>query len=90
MSNREEKLLLVRHLVHGDPHIVLDDARCAVCTQRACLYFCPAGCFTTEDNLVQFSYEGCLECGTCRLACPEEALTWNNPLGGYGVTFRMG
>ena len=50
MSNREEKLLLVRHLVHGDPHIVLDDARCAVCTQRACDLFVDVIIVTQTPN----------------------------------------
>ncbi|MEK6545549.1 MAG: ferredoxin family protein, partial [Nitrospinota bacterium] len=32
--------------------------------------------------------EGCLECGTCRIAC--EFIEWRNPKGGYGVCYRYG
>ncbi|MBN1317387.1 MAG: 4Fe-4S binding protein [Anaerolineales bacterium] len=90
MIDLSEKLLRVRHVVAMEPHIVLDDTRCESCDLQSCLYVCPAGCFTLEDGQIQFSYEGCLECGTCRVVCPNKALTWDYPLGGYGVSFRYG
>jgi len=90
MIDRSEKLLRVRQIVAVEPHIILDTTRCSTCEQKACLYFCPAGCFTENNGGIEFSYEGCLECGTCRIMCPNEALTWNYPLGGFGVSFRYG
>jgi NAD-dependent dihydropyrimidine dehydrogenase PreA subunit len=36
------------------------------------------------------SYEGCLECGTCMIACSEGAIDWRNPRGGFGVSLRYG
>ncbi|MCM1564385.1 MAG: 4Fe-4S dicluster domain-containing protein [Dehalobacter sp.] len=90
MSDRAEKLELIRHVVHMEPHIILDSAKCSNCQQKPCLYVCPAGCFTEKDGETEFQYAGCLECGTCRVMCAKEALKWDYPLGGYGVSIRMG
>lgn len=90
MTNRSEKLLCVRHVVAREAHITLENSKCATCEPRPCLYFCSAGCFTEEESEMKFRYEGCLECGTCRVMCSRQALTWGYPLGGYGVSFRMG
>ena len=35
-------------------------------------------------------YAGCLECGTCLIACNEGALSWSYPKGDYGVQYRFG
>lgn len=90
MTDRSEKLLWVRHVVSLEPHIVLDNTKCVDCNSKPCLYVCSAGCFTEEDGEIKFNYEGCMECGTCRVMCNHQALTWNYPPGGFGVTFRYG
>lgn len=90
MTDRSEKLLCVRHRVAEKGHIVLDNSKCTGCELKPCLYFCSAGCFTEKEGEVNFRYEGCLECGTCRVMCRTGALTWGYPLGGYGVSFRIG
>ncbi|NLI93129.1 MAG: ferredoxin family protein [Peptococcaceae bacterium] len=90
MSDRAEKLLTIRHHVSRTPHIVLDTEKCAACLLKPCLYFCPAGCFSLVDNELKFQYEGCLECGTCRVMCANNALKWDYPQGGYGVSVRLG
>jgi ferredoxin like protein len=90
MTDRSEKLLRVRYLVSSEPHIRLDCAKCADCQLKGCLYFCPAGCFTQEDGKIKYEYAGCLECGACRATCPGGALTWDYPLGGFGVSYRLG
>ncbi|WP_243678951.1 4Fe-4S dicluster domain-containing protein [Vulcanisaeta distributa] len=33
---------------------------------------------------------GCLECGTCRVVCPENNIEWNYPKSGFGVQYRFG
>jgi ferredoxin like protein len=43
-----------------------------------------------EEGKVIVNYEGCLECGTCFIACQDEALTWHYPRAGYGVQYRFG
>lgn len=90
MTDRTEKLLNVRYVVSMEPHIILDSSKCETCEQKVCIYFCPAGCFKDENNEVKYNYEGCFECGTCRVMCTNEALKWDYPLGGYGVSFRIG
>lgn len=79
-----------------EAHIVLDAPRCESCTNRPCLYVCAAKCYTHDESssAVRFDYAGCLECGTCRIACRQlgEAgvKSWNYPVGTFGVAFRHG
>lgn len=52
---------------------------------------CPAGLYSLNDQgEVEFTIDGCLECGTCRIACGTEVLEWHYPNGGSGVQFRFG
>jgi len=52
---------------------------------------CPAGLYVqNEDGSVTLTIDGCLECGTCRIACGPEVLEWHYPEGGTGVQFRFG
>jgi len=52
---------------------------------------CPAGLYSENgEGQIQLSIDGCLECGTCRIACGLEVLEWNYPSGGCGVQYRFG
>jgi ferredoxin like protein len=52
---------------------------------------CPAGLYSVgKDGQVELTIDGCLECGTCRIACGTEVLDWNYPAGGSGVQYRFG
>ena len=54
------------------------------------LFVCPANVYELNDKgepIVNF--ENCLECGTCRVAAPDE-IEWEYPQGGFGVTFKYG
>jgi ferredoxin like protein len=52
---------------------------------------CPAGLYSANDQgEITLAIDGCLECGTCRIACGTEVLEWNYPEGGAGVQFRFG
>ena len=54
------------------------------------LFVCPAKVYELNDKGESIvSFENCLECGTCRVAAPDE-IEWEYPQGGYGVTFRYG
>jgi len=58
---------------------------------KKALVVCPAGLYSeNEDGEVTISVDGCLECGTCLLACGSEILEWHYPGGGSGVQFRFG
>ena len=91
--NIEAKLGLDVFRVDGEqPHIVIDHEACRTrCTVRYCLHVCPANLYTVgEGDRILVNHEGCLECGTCLIACPAEALTWHYPRAGYGVQYRFG
>ena len=76
--------------VDYEPHIKVDPEKCAGCEKKPCTYLCPAGCYTLLEGNVLFSYEGCLECGTCRVICPKKAIEWNYPVSGRGIHYRFG
>ena len=88
----EERMATVEFRVAERPHIVVDGEVCRSCTTRACVHACPANLFApTADGGILFSYEQCLECGTCYMVCNEEgAIAWAYPEGGHGVVFRHG
>lgn len=71
------------------PHILVDYTKCEKCNAKPCIYLCPAGCYTLAGDRVVFSYEGCVECGTCRVVCPMDAITWNYPRSGHGIMYRF-
>lgn len=58
---------------------------------KRAILVCPAGLYSENENgEVELTIDGCLECGTCRLACGTDVLDWNYPAGGAGVQFRFG
>ena len=86
----EDRMATVEFRVAERAHIVVDSDVCRSCTTKACVTACPANLFVpTADGGVLFNYEQCFECGTCYLVCNKEgALTWEYPLGGFGVVLR--
>lgn len=90
--NIEAKLGLNVFKIDTESHIIIDQEICqAECQTRPCLHVCPANVYTLDpEDRVQAGYEGCLECGTCLIACPHEALTWHYPNAGFGVQYRFG
>ncbi len=86
-----EKLAINKYeLDEGHPHIELNNEICQKCVDKACLFVCPAGVYTEQDGKIMADWAGCLECGTCKAACPTEALTWVYPRGGFGIIYRYG
>ena len=53
---------------------------------------CPAALYKREpDGTTSFDYAGCLECGTCRIACGDTIIArWENPQPTMGVEYRFG
>ncbi len=74
--------------VEETPHITVDFNLCVKCDTKPCARLCPGECFTTVGEKVLYSYEGCLECGTCRVICPHKAVSWSYPRSGKGVQYR--
>jgi len=89
--NIDDKLALNLFHVDKDPHIRLDQEICRRCPHKLCTYVCPVENYTIDgdNNNVVFSWEGCLECGTCRIVCDQGAIAWDYPRGGCGVSYRF-
>lgn len=53
---------------------------------------CPAALYKRdEEGVKSFDYAGCLECGTCRIACGDTIITkWTNPQPTMGIEYRFG
>lgn len=58
---------------------------------KAAVLVCPAGLYRLEeDGSVSVSEDGCLECGTCKIACGDDAIEWRYPDAMCGVQYRFG
>ena len=91
MENRlDEKLATLAFKTDPEPHIVIEEEKCPACEGRPCIVVCPANLYLWEVDRVVHTCEGCLECGSCRVICPQGAITWHYPRGGYGVRYRWG
>jgi len=75
-----------------ETHIHIKQEICKDCAERHCLYICPGGLYSINEDTGELliEYAGCLECGSCLVACPCGALEWNYPRGGFGVQYRYG
>lgn len=53
---------------------------------------CPAALYRRDEAGVKsFDYAGCLECGTCRIACGDTIIKkWEYPQPTMGVEYRFG
>ena len=53
---------------------------------------CPAALYKEDDEgRRRFDWAGCLECGTCRIACEDTIIEkWDNPAPLMGIEYRYG
>ena len=86
----ESRLYTLLYQVDRQRHITVNSEICANCKEQWCTFVCPAECFSMVEGKVEFAYDGCLECGSCRQVCEKKAIDWKYPRGGYGVGFRYG
>jgi len=89
----DDKLFLDKFKVDSEnPHLEINDKEiCRKCDTKDCVYVCPVGNYKNGSNgEISVSWEGCLECGSCRFACSRNAINWNYPRGGYGIKYRYG
>jgi ferredoxin like protein len=88
--NIDDKLFLNTYIADTTSHLVIKDQTvCVNCKEKPCTDFCPARVYEFKDNKITVGFEGCLECGACRIACPNNNIDWNYPRGGFGVQFRL-
>ncbi len=88
----EEKLALDFFRNDSESHILIDQEKCKGCEAKICISICPGGLYSINEDTGELTveYAGCLECGSCLVACPEGALSWSYPRGGFGVQYRYG
>jgi ferredoxin like protein len=88
----EDLLFLDRFKVDEESHLKIKnpDACKNQCQTQACLYFCPANVYRMEGDRIAVAFEGCLECGSCRIGCTELNIEWRFPKGGYGISHKFG
>ncbi len=94
-ETKENRMSAVNFRINKkEAHITVKKELCSggECWHKPCLKVCPAGNYTWDEggNKLIFNYEGCLECGTCRLICPLDAVDWSYPKGGSGVVYLWG
>ncbi|OIJ17413.1 4Fe-4S ferredoxin [Anaerobacillus alkalilacustris] len=86
----EEKQYLVRYKADKKSHLtILNQEECAKCEGQVCTLFCPGEVYKWEGDRMFVGYEGCHECGSCRIGCPSDNIKWEYPLGGHGIVFRL-
>jgi ferredoxin like protein len=92
MSTIEEKLFTIRYKVDEKSHLIIKDQEvCMRCETKECNYFCPADVYHWEpEQFTSVAFENCIECGTCRIGCPEYNIEWVYPKGGHGITYKFG
>lgn len=90
-SKIEEKLYLTRFQAAEQSHLtVIDHDVCLTkCTEKWCTHFCPTDVYRWEGSRMHVGYEGCVECGSCRIGCPYGNIHWVYPEGGKGVVYRL-
>jgi len=89
--NIKAKLGLDTIKVDEEKHISINREICKNCAERYCLHVCPTQVYTlNNEGEIELDLDGCLECGTCRIACLKKAIDWNYPRGGFGVQFKFG
>ena len=90
--NIEDKLSVNKYNVDKDVHITLNDDICNRCNEHPCLFICPGSLYekNSETGEITIEFSGCLECGSCLIACPLGAITWNYPGGRFGIQYRYG
>ena len=70
---------------------IIDEEVCMNCKNKPCIDFCPVGAYRLQEGgTVQIAVQSCIECGTCRVLCPYYNVSWKNPRGGFGVSYKFG
>ena len=87
----EDKLALVKRKIDKTSHISVDQEGFKKSAGKEILFLCPAKVYEQNEETGEcvVNFENCLECGTCQVAC-REFVTWDNPQGGFGVSFALG
>jgi ferredoxin like protein len=88
----DDLLYTVRFKADTESHLVIiSHEACKKCVKKQCVNACPANVYKWEEEKITVNFEGCLECGTCRVVCCEfNNISWRYPRGGFGVSYKYG
>ena len=88
----EEKIACNAIKNDKESHIKLRQDICKTCQEHFCVYACPGHLYSLNEETGEMvvEYAGCLECGTCKIACIYGSVSWEYPGGEYGVRYRYG
>lgn len=92
MNELENKLYTVKYTPDTESHLLPVQECCRICDSKVCTVICPAKVYEWDNDKQKLivKYENCLECGACRIACPDSSLGWCYPKGTKGVMFKQG
>ena len=92
MSMIDDLLSKVKYNPDTISHLIPNNEFCKKCEKRVCEYICPAKVYEwdAEKNKLQVTFENCLECGACRIACEKNCIKWVYPKGKCGITLKNG
>lgn len=87
-KNIDDKLFTLKYKTDSTNHLRPDESKCLQCFEKTCTIICPANVYNynEQEKRLTVSYEKCLECGACRIACKH--IDWSYPKGGKGVSFK--
>lgn len=88
--NIDDLLAKTKYKPDNISHLIPDNEFCKNCKDKVCEYICPAKVYEwdNEKQKLQVTFENCLECGACRIACPYSAIDWRYPNVNKGITFK--
>ena len=88
----QDKLGLSRYKRQKVSHIRIDEDICNnKCEEKLCMVICPAQSYEEDhEGRIILNHDNCLECGSCRIICPEHNIEWDYPNWGRGIIYRHG
>ena len=88
MINIDDLLAKVKYKPDTISHLIPDNEMCKICKNRVCENICPAKVYEwdNDNQKLQVTFENCLECGACKIACNH--IDWNYPKATKGITFK--
>lgn len=92
-SNVTNRLFTIRYKCDEQSHLSIKSMEaCKSCGPKVCTHICPSDVYewVPERTTMMVSYENCLECGTCRIACSQDNIAWSYMTGGHGIAYRYG
>ena len=86
----QNKLAIMKYNCSDNSHLIVNQEKCKKCKEKTCTFICPASVYSVDDETGEIivSYENCLECGACRIACPKNRIDWKYPSAGCGVVLK--